>query len=77
MLGQAAAGEVLRWESKIAQDRQQRIESFGQRRVDELSLSQVLNRPLNVRISTVDVGLDDSNLLIDAAQFQRFFESPG
>ena len=75
-LGQAAAGEVLRWQSKIAQDRQQRIESYGRRRVDELSLSQVMNRPLNVQIATVDVGLGEPNMLINAAQFQRIFENP-
>jgi outer membrane protein TolC/ABC-type uncharacterized transport system substrate-binding protein len=74
-LGQAGAGEVIRWESKIAGDRKSRIESFGKRKVQQIALSQAMNRPLNEPLSTVDVTLQDDSFLLGTEQIERYFKN--
>lgn len=62
-LGQARAGEVFRWESEIARNRQSRIDAFTQRRASEVALNQVLNRPLEEPFEAAETSLDDAALL--------------
>ena len=81
-IGVARASEVARWESQVAIDRRDLVEVRAQRRVTEIALNGLLDRPLEELFSTVDVDLNDPALLavpsmLDAyagneAAFERF-----
>ncbi len=62
-LGQARAGELLRWGSELARNRKSRIDAFAQRRVAAVALNQTLNRPLDEPFQTVETTLADATQL--------------
>ena len=55
-IGTAGPGERLRLESELARRRADRIDAFARRSAAEVSLNQVLNRPLDEPFSTPQAG---------------------
>ena len=62
-IGAAGPGERLRLESELARRRADRIDAFARRSAAEVSLNQVLNRPLDEPFSTPEAGLAGRSLL--------------
>jgi outer membrane protein TolC/ABC-type uncharacterized transport system substrate-binding protein len=56
-VGIARAGEVLRWESQIAVDRQRVISAESGRYIIEAALNRLLHRPLEERFAAEDVNV--------------------
>lgn len=75
-VGSANAGEVYRWQSQVAQDRQSLINAAAGVKVAQLALNRLLHRPLEDPIQTREVTLDDRELLLDVEDFQGFFATP-
>ena len=62
-IGVARASEVARWESQVAIDRRDLLKVRAQRRVTEIALNRLLDRPLEELFGTVDVDPNDPALL--------------
>lgn len=62
-IGAAGPGERLRLESELARRRADRIDAFAGRSAAELSLNQVLNRPLAEPFATPEANLEGRALL--------------
>ena len=62
-IGAAGPGERLRLESELARRRADRIDAFAGRSAAEVSLNQVLNRPLDEPFATPEAGLEGRELL--------------
>ena len=62
-IGAAGPGERLRLESELARRRADRIDAFARRSAAEVSLNQVLNRPLDEPFSTPEASLAGRDLL--------------
>ena len=76
-IGQAGPGEVFRWETALAQNRQSRIDAYARRRVAELALNQTLNRPLDEPFATADVAIDDPTLALNEEVFTTYMRDLG
>ena len=74
--GSSGAAEIYRWESRIAQDRQSLLDAAADVKVAELALNRLLHRDLEEPVHTVEVGLDDRDLLVDMEDFQGFIATP-
>ena len=74
--GAAAASEVIRWENEIAGSRRETIEAGVQRRVAEIELNRLLNRPLEEQVAIVEILPDDPALLLSAAAIERYAGTP-
>ncbi len=74
-LGVGGPAEVYRWESRIATRRQDVLDARAARRVAEIELNRVLHAPLEQPFETVEVGLDDPGIRIDA-RVGRFIDNP-
>jgi outer membrane protein TolC len=61
-IGAARPAEVLRWESRIATDRQAVIRASAERNVAEIELNRVLNRPLEEQFGTEETELADPEI---------------
>jgi outer membrane protein TolC/ABC-type uncharacterized transport system substrate-binding protein len=62
-IGTAGPSEVFRWQSALANAQRADVESQALVRVTEIALNALLHRPLEERIATVEVGLDEPNLI--------------
>ena len=62
-IGAAGPGERLRLESELARRRADRIEAFATRSTAEMSLNQVLNRPLDEPFTTPEAEVESRRLL--------------
>ena len=62
-VGAAGPGERLRLESELARRRADRIDAFAGRSAAEMSLNQVLNRPLTEPFATPEANLEGRALL--------------
>lgn len=62
-IGAAGPGERLRLESELARRRADRIDAFAVRSAAEISLNQVLNRPLVEQFATPEANLEGRTLL--------------
>ncbi|WP_420438756.1 TolC family protein [Candidatus Palauibacter sp.] len=62
-IGAAGPGERLRLESELARRRADRIDAFARRAAAEISLNQVLNRPLDEPFITPEAELEGRTLL--------------
>ncbi len=62
-IGSAGPGERLRLESELARRRGDRIDAFAIRSAAEITLNQVLNRPLNEQFATPEADLEGRALL--------------
>ena len=74
--GAAAASEVIRWENEIAGSRRETIEAGVQRRVAEIELNRLLNRPLEEQVAIVEILPDDPVLLLSTAAIERYAGTP-
>lgn len=68
-IGVSGRGDVLRWESQLATDRQNLVSAESERRIALSSLNQILNRPKNLEFVPAD---DDVSRSIAVFQDQRF-----
>ena len=62
-IGAAGPGERLRLQSELARRRADRIDAFAMRSTAEVSLNQVLNRPLDEQFLTPEANLEGRALL--------------
>ncbi len=62
-IGAAGPGERLRLESELARRRSDRIDAFAIRSAAEISLNQILNRPLDEKFATPEANLEGQALL--------------
>ena len=62
-IGAAGPGERLRLQSELARRRADRIDAFAMRSAAEVSLNQVLNRPLDEQFLTPEANLEGRALL--------------
>jgi len=69
-IGASGPGEVYRWESQVAADRQAVIQANTRRNLAEMALNRVLHRPLEEPFSTVEVALDDPVLIGQTRLFE-------
>lgn len=75
-IGVARATEVLRWENQLANHRRSVVEAGAAHEVARMTLNRLLDRPLEEAFETVDVDLDDPDLLAAAAILEDFVENP-
>jgi outer membrane protein TolC len=72
-IGAAGPGEVFRWESEIAANRQRVIDASAFRNQAEIALNRLLNRPLEESFATQEIGLDDPSVVPGGERLRRFF----
>jgi outer membrane protein len=75
-VGVASPGEVYRWESKIADDRRRVVDIQAARRLAEIRLNRVLNRPLDEAFRTAEATLEDQSLLTGSDRLGEQIENP-
>ncbi len=76
-LGASGREEVLRWRNQIAVDRRRVIDAGAGLGQAELLVNRLLNRPLEERFETLEVGLDDPELALSFERLGPYIESPG
>jgi outer membrane protein TolC/ABC-type uncharacterized transport system substrate-binding protein len=75
-IGISGPAEVYRWESAIANSRQEVLQAVSRRHQAERSLNRLLNRPLDELFTTQDVRLDDPILITSHEQFMKSVNNP-
>ena len=75
-VGAAAAGEIYRWRSQLAVDRQTLIDAEAGVDASRVALNRVLHLPLEERLDVVDVSLDDSTVLPPLQRFETYISTP-
>lgn len=75
-IGTAGPGEVLRWETQIANARTGVIDAIAGRNEAEITLNRLLDRPLEEPFLTSEATLDDPNLLSSDPRFRSYLENP-
>lgn len=74
-IGFSGRGDVLRWESQLATDRQDLIAAEAERRVALTQLNRILNRPQNQNFTASDADVARSIGLFDDDRFQAFIDN--
>ena len=74
-IGTAGRGDVLRWESQLASDRQDLVAAEADRRVALVSFNQVLNRPKNRPFVPTDEDVGQSIALFVDDRFRAFIDN--
>ena len=74
--GVARASEVVRWEYEIANNRRASVDATSRRRVAEMALNRVLNRPLEEPFATTGVDLNNPALLATAETVETYAGDP-
>jgi len=75
-VGVASPAEVFRWESKIADDRRRVVDVQAARRLAEIRLNRLLNRPLDEAFQTAEASLEDEGLPADSTRLGEQLENP-
>ena len=75
-IGTAGPGEVFRWESEIATDRQELVQAEAQRSVAKIVLNQRLHRPMDEEFVAMDVVLDDPVLITSQRELIDLISNP-
>jgi outer membrane protein len=75
-IGQAGREEVYRWESQLANNRRDVIDTNAARNQTEIQLNRVLNRPVEESFITVEAGLDDPDMVVSFEQLRPYVQSP-
>lgn len=75
-IGVASRAEVFRWESEIANKRQDVLAIEAQRRKTENALNRLLHRPLEERFATKEADLEDPLLLVSDKRFFNYVDNP-
>ncbi len=75
-IGASGPGEVYRWENQIANNRQAVIVASASRNQAEISLNQLLHRPLEEPFLTEDADLSQPQLMIAQQRLVSYMENP-
>lgn len=75
-IGQVGRGDVLRWRSQLATDRQRLYAATAEADQATTELKRILNIDLNTVIHVDDTGIPALISMLDSERFQRFFDSP-
>lgn len=74
-VGASGRGDVLRWQSQIATDRQNLVAAEAERRVALASFNQVLNRPQNQDFVPADEDVSRSIAVFEDKRFRAFIDN--
>ncbi|MDH5535208.1 MAG: TolC family protein, partial [Betaproteobacteria bacterium] len=75
-IGTAGPSEVYRWESEIANAQRIVVEVQSQERIAEIALNALLHRPLEERVATVEVGVDEPVLIASQKRLYELIDNP-
>ena len=75
-IGQVGRGDVLRWQSELAIDRQNLYRTEATRAQAETELKRILNLDQQQEIVVSDSGIPALIELLASKRFQRFFNNP-
>lgn len=75
-IGTAGPSEVFRWQSEVANAQRVAVESHAQVRVAEIALNALLHQSLEKPIKTVEVGLDEPNLISSQQHLYDIIDNP-
>ena len=75
-IGTAGPSEVFRWQSEVADAQRVAVESQALVRVTEIALNRLLNRPLEQPVVTVEVGLEEPNLISSQQHLYDIIDNP-
>ncbi len=75
-IGQASPGEVYRWQTQIANNRQAVIDASRDRNLAEIELNRLLNRPLEEPFNTEEAELRDPELLSSQDRIYAYIDNP-
>lgn len=74
-IGASGRGDVLRWESQLATDRQNLVAAESDRRVALVSFNRILNRPQNRPFTPADEDIAQSIALFEDERFRAFIDN--
>lgn len=74
-IGTSSPGEVYRWESQIANNRQSVINAIATRNLTEIEFNRLLNRPLEEPFATEETELADPRLLTSQARLAPYLDN--
>jgi len=74
-IGASGRADVLRWESQLATDRQNLVETESERRVALAAFNQVLNRPPHLGFTPTDEDLSNSIAVFQDERFRSFIDN--
>jgi len=74
-IGMSGRGDVLRWESQIATDRQNLVAAESERRVALTAFNQVVNRPKNMNFVPADEDVSQSIRVFQDKRFRAFIDN--
>jgi len=75
-VGTASAGEVFRWENKIALDRRRVIEAQRVRGLAEIRVNRLLNRPLDEAFVTQEAAVADPSIVPGQERVSEYLDVP-
>jgi outer membrane protein TolC/ABC-type uncharacterized transport system substrate-binding protein len=75
-IGTAGPSEVFRWQSEVANAQRVEVESQTLVRVAEIALNTLLHRPPETPVATVEVGLDEPNLISSQQHLYEIIDNP-
>lgn len=75
-VGTAGAGEVYRWQSQLANNRQAVVDANTGRNLAEIELNRILNRPLEESFGTQETDLSDPTLLSGQERLYGYIDNP-
>lgn len=75
-IGYSGPSDVFRWESEIATDRIAVLNAGTRRRVAEIALNRVLNRPLEEQFATEEKDINDPSPIIGEGRLDKYIDNP-
>lgn len=75
-IGTAGPSEVFRWQSEVANAQRVAVEAQTQVRVAEIALNALLHQSLEKPVITVEVGLDEPNLISSQQRLYDIIDNP-
>ncbi len=76
LIGSGSSAEVFRWESQIANDRRNLINSASQRNLSEMELNRLLNRPLEEPFLTRESSMAATSMLQSEKRIAHYVNNP-
>lgn len=75
-LGQTGPSDLYRWQGEIATAKSNLLNATAQRRLAEMALNQILNRPIDEAFLTQEIDLSDSRILINNQSTGQYVNNP-
>jgi outer membrane protein len=75
-IGTAGPSEVYRWQSEVANAQRLTVNAQAQVHVAEIALNALLHQSLENPVATVEVGLDDPNLISSQQRLYDIIDNP-